>query len=258
MDSIRDRYLQFSIEFSHVGMNIQGGLIGMSRLGDRIRQERTRKGVDLKDLARKSGVTVSFLMEVESGRKIINDAVASRILKIIGSSANIIDEFEELKDEEKERKDPATSPAPMGRRVSPPAVKPNERWEDALSNLIKRVPVYDMAMNPVDFRMIPVREGKIEGYHPDKVFYVIAPDNSLSGFRILKGDRVFIIPVHQPVNNGIMMVEYQGARLLRRMRRVEGNKLLLMTHDRQVEMKTVEEKDITIIGQCIRVEFHLS
>jgi len=234
-----------------------GGLIAMSRLGDRIRQERIKKGIDLKDLAKKSGVTVSFLMEVESGRKIINDAVASRILKIIGSSANIVDEFEEPKDEERERKASAASPAVTERRLSPVAVKPNERWEDALSSLLKRVPVYDMAMNPVDFRMIPVREGKIEGYHPDKVFYVIAPDNSLSGFRILKGDRLFVIPVHQPVNNAIMLVEYQGIRQLRKIRRVEGNKLLLMAHDRQLEMKTVEEKEISMIGQCTRVEFDL-
>ncbi|MGI6704732.1 MAG: S24 family peptidase [Clostridia bacterium] len=230
----------------------------MSRLGDRIRQERIEKGVDLKELAKKSGVTVSFLMEVESGRKIINDAVASRILKIIGSSASIIDEFEEPKDEEKGRKEATSPPAAVIRRPSPAVAKPNERWEDALSSLIKRVAVYDMAMNPVDFRMMPVREGKIEGYHPDKVFYVIAPDNSLSGFRILKGDRLFVIPVHRPVNNGIMMVEYRGMRQLRKIRRVEGNKLILMAHDRQLEMKTVEEKEISIIGQCIRVEFDLS
>ena len=56
----------------------------MSRLGDLIRLERTRQGLTFKQVARKCGVSDKYLMEVESGKRIIADDQARRILKTIG------------------------------------------------------------------------------------------------------------------------------------------------------------------------------
>jgi transcriptional regulator with XRE-family HTH domain len=56
----------------------------MSRLGDLIRLERTRQGLTHKQVARKCGVSDKYLMEVESGKRIIADDQARRILKAIG------------------------------------------------------------------------------------------------------------------------------------------------------------------------------
>ena len=56
----------------------------MSRLGDLIRLERTRQKLTYKQVARKCGVSEKYLEEVESGRRIIQDDQARRILKTIG------------------------------------------------------------------------------------------------------------------------------------------------------------------------------
>ena len=56
----------------------------MSRLGDLIHLERTRQGLTFKQVARKTGVSEKYLQEVESGKRIIADDQARRILKSIG------------------------------------------------------------------------------------------------------------------------------------------------------------------------------
>ena len=56
----------------------------MSRLGDLIRLERTRQKLTYKQVARKCGVSEKYLEEVESGRRIIQDDQARRILRSMG------------------------------------------------------------------------------------------------------------------------------------------------------------------------------
>ena len=56
----------------------------MSRLGDLIRTERIRQKMTPKQVARKCGVSESYLLAVEAGTKIIADDQARRILKSMG------------------------------------------------------------------------------------------------------------------------------------------------------------------------------
>ena len=56
----------------------------MSRLGDLIRTERLRSKMTPKQVARKCGVSESYLLAVEAGTKIIADDQARRIQKTIG------------------------------------------------------------------------------------------------------------------------------------------------------------------------------
>lgn len=56
----------------------------MSRLGDLIRTERIRQKMTTKQVARKCGVSESYLQAVEAGTRIIADEQARRILKTIG------------------------------------------------------------------------------------------------------------------------------------------------------------------------------
>ena len=59
----------------------------MSRLGDLIRQERLRRGIAPKAVARKCGVSEKFLLEIEAGTRIPKDDQAQRILKSMGAEA---------------------------------------------------------------------------------------------------------------------------------------------------------------------------
>ena len=56
----------------------------MSRLGDLIRTERIRQKMTPKQVAKKCGVSESYLLAVEAGTRIIADDQARRILKSIG------------------------------------------------------------------------------------------------------------------------------------------------------------------------------
>lgn len=70
----------------------------MSRLGDTIRNERLRLGLNPKALAKKCGVSEKFLLEVESGKRIIQDTEAARILKVMGKQQSVLADFEAVAD----------------------------------------------------------------------------------------------------------------------------------------------------------------
>ena len=65
----------------------------MSRLGDLIRTERIRQKLTQKQVAKKCGVSESYLMAVEAGTRIIADDQARRILKSIGLKQQTEAEF---------------------------------------------------------------------------------------------------------------------------------------------------------------------
>ena len=65
----------------------------MSRLGDLIRTERIRQKMTPKQVARKCGVSESYLVAVEAGTRIIADDQARRILKAIGLKQQTEAEF---------------------------------------------------------------------------------------------------------------------------------------------------------------------
>ena len=66
----------------------------MSRLGDTIRGARLKKAMTPKALAKKCGVSESFIVEVESGRRIVSDDQAQRILKVLGVDNPVSTELE--------------------------------------------------------------------------------------------------------------------------------------------------------------------
>ena len=56
----------------------------MSRLGDLIHLERTRRGMTPKQVAKLCAINEKYLLDVEQGKRIIQDDQARRILKKIG------------------------------------------------------------------------------------------------------------------------------------------------------------------------------
>ena len=95
----------------------------MSRLGDMIKQERLRAGWSHKQLAKKSGVSEKFLVEVEAGTRIIADTQATRILKVLGKTSEFIADFEGKADgvptPEPVRAAPRPAPGPRGAPLVP-------------------------------------------------------------------------------------------------------------------------------------------
>lgn len=244
----------------------------MSRLGDLIRTERVRQKMTPKQVARKCGVSESYIMAVEAGTRIIADDQARRILKSIGLREQTEADF--TLDDIAATVDLAQAAPSVARAVAQPkpkvpeaekvATTKNEEegvtgsvWLDALQSVMKRVPVMNAVMKPVDHRLLPIIQGKIEGANPDKVFYFLTPDDSMRGFRIHSGDVALIVPAQSPVDGAIMLVEYNGHRNLRKIKKLDAANVMLQSYGREYEADTVQVSELTCLGRAVKVEFSL-
>ena len=241
----------------------------MSRLGDLILLERTRQKLTRKQVARKCGVSEGYIKDVEEGRRIIQDDQARRILRTLGTSQR--NEADFSLDEIAATVDLGTF-APAKPAAAPVQSKPAEPqsmqrpqskeeqsgiWLDALSSVLRPVPVMNAGWIQVSRRMVPIQDGKIEGAKPDKVVYFQAPDDSMRAMRIEKGDLVLVVPQTLPIDGAIMLVEYGAHRCLRRIKLLGNSNILLQSGDRDLGTESVHISDIKLVGKAVRVEIAL-
>jgi len=240
----------------------------MSRLGDLLRTERLRRKMTLKQVAKIGGVSEGYLKDVEEGKRIIADDQARRILKKMGLTEHnevgfSLEDIAATVDlETVSPKKTAASPAKAAKPAAETVYqsKSDESaaggiWLDALSSVLKRVPIYNAVMKEVGHRLIPIMDGRIEGAAPDKVFYFSAPDNSMRGFRILQNDICMIVPSNSPIDGALMLVEFNQHRFLRKVKKLDGMHVLLQNYDSEYEAETAALPDINFIGRVVRVEF---
>ena len=241
----------------------------MSRLGDLIRTERIRQKLTPKQVAKKCGVSESYLMAVEAGTRIIADDQARRILKAIGLKQQNEAEFTlddiaatvdlvqvQPKMAEALKKKPEKKEAELAASTVEESVA-GSVWLDALQSVLKRVPVMNAVMKPVSYKLVPVENGRIEGANPDKVFFYLAPDDSMRGFRIHRGDIVLTVPANSPVDGAIMLLTYNEHRYLRKVKVLDDRNVLLQAYDRQYEAETVPMNEVGFLSRCVQVTFEL-
>ena len=243
----------------------------MSRLGDLIRTERIRQKMTPKQVARKCGVSESYIMAVEAGTRIIGDDQARRILKTIGLKQQNEADFTlddiastvDLAQVQPSLQKIMTAPKPKeAEKVASTGAEEKESiagsvWLDALQSVMKRVPVMNAVMKPVEYRLVPVENGRIEGANPDKVFFYLAPDDSMRGFRIHRGDVVLTVPAQSPVDGAIMLMNYKEHRYLRKVKILDDQRVLLQSYDREYEAETVFINEIGFLSRCVKVTFEL-
>ena len=227
-----------------------------------------------KQVAKKCGVAESYLVAVEKGTKIIADDQARRILKAIGLREQTEADFS--LDDIAATVDLATVSSPTAKTVAAPRPQPKPApeaevvasteeekgvggsiWLDALTSVLKRVPVMNAIMKPVDYRLLPITSGKIEGANPDKVFYFLAPDDSMRGFRIHQGDLALIVPAHSPVDGAVMLVEYNSHRYLRKIKKLADFTVILQSFDREYDAVTAQINECNFIGRAVKLEVSL-
>ena len=242
----------------------------MSRLGDLIRLERTRQKLTYKQVARKCGVSEKYLEEVESGRRIIQDDQARRILRSMGMQQQTEADFtlddiaatvdlqsavptiaraaeKKLTKKEKHEGTESESTEPVTGSI----------WLDALSGVLKHVPVMNAAMKEVGHRMLPITNGKIEGANPDKVYYLTAPDNDLRGFRVMKGDLLLVVPAQAPVDGAIMVLDTPYGKIMRKTVSMPNFQVMLQKFDQSCESEIRNLNAVTVVGRCVRLEAEL-
>ena len=248
----------------------------MSRLGDLLLLERTRQKMTRKQVARLCGISENYLKDVEEGRRIIQDDQARRILKKIGITQHkeaefTLDEIAATVDLQTLTKQDSSVPPEEELTVAKPLNSassvtgsssshkdnPSGIWLDALSSVLKPVPVMNAGWIQVGRKMMPIQDGKIEGFNPEKVVWFIAPDQSMHGMRIEKGDLVLIVPGSIPVDNSIMLVEHGAHRCLRKVKLLGNSQILLQSGDRELGAEAYHVSDVHFVGRAIRVEFAL-
>lgn len=217
----------------------------MSRVGTGIHNARLQKGMSQKELAKKLGVSESFIADVETGRKIANEQFISRAEKLLGVDLNEADLFQT--DEPVENIKETASSKTI-----------NKQWEDAFSSVLKKIPIMNTKMQEIyGYKYLPVIDKKVEGYNPEKLVYIKVPDDSMRGFRMHKDDIVMVFQNSELVSNSISLIEIDGKRCMRQIKRLDSAKVLIISHYNDLKTETRDAKSIEVIGRCIRLEIEL-
>jgi len=230
----------------------------MSRLGDTIRAARIKAKMTEKALGKKCGMAENVIKDIESGRRIVSDDNAQRILKVLGVENPVSTELEVAQEPEvKLRPKPRAyvvpiEPAEPEKEAA--ARESSDAWLDALGGVVKRVPIIDPDGVVIDHVLTPVIGGKIEGGAPDKVVYYRCPDNALRGFRVYAGDLLLTIPTNKPVDDALMLVVHKGKRIVRKLLKLDGNRIQLQSFDYEFATEITTPLEIQIVGKCVKLQ----
>lgn len=227
----------------------------MSRVGEKIKEARLKNGITQKALAKKLGVAEKFINEVETGRKIINESLVGKISKVLNTDLNDISMVvtdKDLQDEMvRERQERVKAP-------TKPNTEVNEMWNQAFGSVLKNVPIYDYNLTKVQgHKLLSMSSNKIEGHSSDKVFYLLIEQNDMVGFRIQKDDLALCHSIKEIENNSICLIEVNGKRAIRQIKRLDNMKVLLINNSGSLRTETVGLKEIKPIAKVDKIEFTL-
>lgn len=237
----------------------------MSRLGETIRAARVKAKMSEKALGKKCGMAEGVIKDIELGRRIVTDEQAQRILKILGAENPISNELEvaaepEIQPRPRPRAYVIPGPQTEAASVAKAGTEPDQAtdaWLDALGGVVKRVPVMDEAGVAIDHVLVPITGGRIEGGAPDKVLFYRCPDDMLRGFRIYAGDLLLTVPAVKIEDDAIMLVVYKNERIARKVRKLDGNRVLLQAFDREFGSVTAAASEVAVMGKCVKLERRL-
>lgn len=231
----------------------------MSRIGEKIKTARMEQNISLKHLAKKCGVAESYIADVESGRRVLNDSMIKTLSQALNINLNeplFIED--DLTDEVEAERKPAKAPMPGAVRAAAPAVEPTAEWQSAFSRILKDVPVYNMNMdNILRYIPLPIIDKKVEGHNPDKLIYVAVSDNSMGGFRIKKDDLVMVLLNPELSGEGLYLIELNGVKAIRQIKKLDGSNVLIVSHSGDIKTQAVDIHDIKVMGRCIKAEINL-
>lgn len=235
----------------------------MSRLGETIRAARIKIKMTEKALAKKCGMSESVIKDIEMGTRIVSDDQAQRILKILGVPNPISTELEvaaepEVRLRPRPRAYVIPTPEPEKKKeMKTESDEVTDAWLDALGGVVKRVPVMDENGVAIDHILTPIIGGKIEGASPDKVMFYRCPDDMLRGFRIHAGDLLLTVPAGKIEDEAIMLIVYKGRRIVRKVMKLDGGRVLMQSYDREFATVTAPQKEVLPVGKCVKLERRL-
>lgn len=228
----------------------------MNPIAKKIKESRLKANMSEKDLAKKCGVAPSYIIQIESGKKIINEKTAETILAVFGEKVGF--DFQDAAEENREAEQKAVKKEAVKVQPSFYEVEPTDQWAGALANIIKKFPVYEVASQKVvGHKELPILGKKVEGIAWDKLRFVRATDNELEAARIKKGDTVMISDMKEVQGKGVYLIEMNQKTMLRIVYKESANKLIVTKGVKDEPTETVEFSKVKVIGKAVRVEFDL-
>lgn len=222
----------------------------MNRLAQKIKDARIKAKMSEKELATKAGIQLSFLLQVESGKKVINEQMAEKILSVMGEEIQFITDDQPAPEKSKAKAMPV-------REVIKP-ITPNAQWESVLAGVIQKYPVTGESSGKVlDHKELSIVHKKIDGIHFEKIMFVKVEQSDLPGLRIKKGDVISLHMMNTVENDSVYYLEVGGVRQIRMVRMDSNRKLQLLTGINDQTPQVFNPVDVKVIGKCIKVEFFL-
>ena len=236
----------------------------MSRVGDNIKKVRETAGMSSKTLAKKMGVSESFLLDVEQGRKVVNEAMIQRFTTILGRNVSELglDSFEsavfkEEREEERKARVKVETVRPV-EKTTQPAVK-NELWDQAFGSNLKNIPIYTPEFGqPAGQKLYPVEAGKVNGIPAEKAVLVRQINNELTGYGIYRNSLLLGSPVKTLTQDGIYLITVRGQNLIRKVKLLGNSNVLLRRCEVQEFTETIASKDVKPLLHFSTVETQLS
>lgn len=234
----------------------------MSRVGDNIRKVREDAGLTTKALSKKMGLAESYIIDVESGRKVVNEETIVRFSKVLGkniSELGLDSPETAVFKEEKEALRQTRVKAPPKAAETPlrPAVK-NELWDQAFGSNLKNVPVYTAGFDrPAGQRLYPVEQGKVNGIAAEKAVIVRQDKDDLAGYGIYKGSLLLGQPVKDITQNGFYLLSVKGENRIYKVRLPGNANVMLFTKAEREISQALPLKDVKPLVLFVRVETEL-
>lgn len=228
----------------------------MNPIAQKIKESRLKANMSEKDLAKKCGVAPSYIIQIESGKKIVNEKTAENILAVFGEKVGF-----DFQDQISDEREPVQT-VEKKKEVAKPSfyeVEPNDQWAGALANLIKKFSITEVTSKKVvGYKELPILGKKVEGIAWERVLFVKAIDDELESVRIRKGDVLMIHEMKEVQGKGIYLIEMNQKRMLRVVYKESGNKLIIGMGKKDNSEQSSEASQVKIIGKCVRVEFELA
>ncbi|GAB6109634.1 helix-turn-helix domain-containing protein [Fusibacter bizertensis] len=224
----------------------------MNRLAVKIKEARIKAKMSEKDLAKACGQNINYILQIESGKKVINEQIAEQILKILG------EKIEFFQDKEEAPKDIVKKPEPKKVIIKEEmkAITPTDQWADALSGVIKAYAVTDENGKAIDSKELSIISKKVDGVQYDKVSFVKLTNSQLPQHRLFINDVITLQSTNEYSSNGIYYIEYGQKKFVRYVEKINNTQVIISTGKNENEIE-VGLKAIKIIGKAIKVEHYL-
>lgn len=219
----------------------------MNKTAEKIQLGRLKKNMTTKQLAKKCGLTASYIEQVESGKKIINEGIATRIFKVLEIKSSA------LSQEAMARKTTVQSkPVPKPKRVVHQSIDTAPSWGGALDNIMRHYPIYNAhTKKKVGEKVIATLDTKVEGYHCDKISFIEVFDNTMSSYNILEDDVLMMFTTKDITNDKIYYFEYENTPYIKRLRKEQNKKVSMYSDNKTL---TVDVQKIKLIGKIVKLE----